>query len=200
MNAQVTKPSKTLFVFSGILFFLAFIVVCGAGYGGWGGISSFINADTPRFQMPGSHLIHYDQPQDVSIFYEHHSDFQGKVFDTSYTWPNLDLTVTNTQSGESIPVKPSSGSTNYDLPSRSGYKVAQFYIPSAGEYRIATSDADASASPVVIMVGQLKVFSLVFGILIATFGLMASGACLVVAVILLIIGLVRRRQYAKTQS
>lgn len=143
-----------------------------------------------RVLGPGEGTVRVRDAGTQTIFLERESMFRGKRYVTENV-AGLEFEVEGPD-GRSVEVEDASGSTTYDVGSRSGRSVAQFDAPEVGTYSIRTR-AD-SADPFVIAVGRLGILSLVGTVLggIALVGL-TFVASIVIGVVTFVVDRQRRR-------
>jgi hypothetical protein len=136
--------------------------------------------------FPGDTTVSFSVPGNYKIYYEDHSEFNGRVFDTGSQLPGLTFTVTNSESGEVIPLHRPGFNETYDLNGRTGHAVLQFHVTRPGSYNVSASyDDDQKHEDAVFAVGSAQIgrfTSLIFGVVMSIFGF--GGAALLVTVLI----------------
>jgi hypothetical protein len=136
--------------------------------------------------FPGEVTVSFPAPGNYEIYYEDHSEFNGRVFDTGSRVPGLAFTVSDSESGEDIPVHRASLNETYNLNGRTGRSVLQFHISKPGSYKVSASyDDNEKHEDAVFAVGNAQIgrfVFLIFAMILSAF-IFGGGALLVIILI-----------------
>ena len=123
--------------------------------------------------VPGDKEITLKAAGDYTVFHEHQSVVDGKVYATREI-SGLQLSLT-TNAGQAIALRATSTSMEYSFGSRSGSALYSFSAPEAGVYRLNGTFDDGRTEPkVVLAIGQGFFGSLMMTIL-ATIAIALAG-------------------------
>jgi|SRR5208282_6179130 len=107
--------------------------------------------------FPGAVVVQFSVPGEYEIYYESESEFGGRVFDTGSSVPGLAFTVTNDETGDTIPLHRPTISETYTMNGRSGSAVLQFHITKPGRYKVeAHYDDNDQHEDTVFAVGNIR--------------------------------------------
>lgn len=136
-----------------VLVALAGLVV--AGLVVWRTLSE-AGADIQRLVVPGQAELVLDPPGTYTIYYEHRSVVDGRVFATAGTDVSaLQVSVEEVATGEGVSLTPPSGNVQYEFGAHAGRAVFNFPVEEPGGYLISAGYPEGSAGPeVVLAVGQ----------------------------------------------
>ena len=181
-SPQKIRPSRWFHLFAlalivvGALFtYRAFVAAVNAMQGG-----------LTQAIFPGEATVSFAAPGNYDIYYEDHSEFNGRVFDTGSRVPGLTFRVTDTETGETLPLQRPGMSETYEMNGRTGRLVFQFHVAKPGSYKVtAQYDDEQQHGEAVFTVGNAQIgrfaMLLLAGILsIFCFG---GGAVLVIVLI-----------------
>jgi len=163
-------------------------LVVGAGAMG-GVIYSKVSGITDAIQQvpgPGTQEITLTEVGSYTIFYEHQSEYGGKVYDTRPYLDRAVFTLRPKEGGSEVPVRSAKASGTYSLGSRQGKSVAEFTIDRPGTY-LFTSEV-SGADEVIFGVGHGFLGEVMGAILIP---LVIGFGSFFTAIVLLIVGLVK---------
>jgi len=136
--------------------------------------------------FPGEITVSFAAAGNYEIFYEEHSEFNGRVFDTGSRVPGLKFTVTNSETGEAVPLHRAAMSETYEMNGRSGRLVFQFPVAKPGSYKVAANYDDGQQhEDTVFAVGNFqfgRFALLLLGGIFSIFGF-GGGAVLVIVLI-----------------
>lgn len=145
-----------------------------------------ITDNLTQIVVPGQKELTLQPNLKYTIFLEEESVVDGKVYSLTGNLAGLACRVTSETSGKNIELRSASISTNYNLGSRSGHSVLEFFTEEAGVYRIACGYGDDREDPqAVLAVGSgltERIFRIVAGSLLAMFGGGGLGAVILVGV------------------
>ena len=181
-------------------FVISLIIFVAGGIGIYKGVVGFtasINQGMTRFVVPGSQVVHVDEAGPVSVYYEHRSHVDGQVYDTQQSWPNgLNVNITDQATGQVLPMKSSSMTSNYSTPAKSGELIGYFDVAASGDYLIdvLSNNTLASNKQYVVAVGDTNTLMLVVGILSFTVAVIGGGIFFIGGVALLVIAIVKRKK------
>ena len=136
--------------------------------------------------FPGETSVSITTPGEYQIFYEDHSMVGGRVFDTGGRVPGMNFTVTDSATGEVLPVYRPKANETYQMSGRTGRLVLQFHVSRPGSYKVAGRYADGEQhEDVVFAVGNPQIgrsVGLIFATVFCVF-VFGGGALLVIVVI-----------------
>src|SRR5262249_20718771 len=106
--------------------------------------------------VPGQAELKLTQPGTYTIFLEHASVVNGRIYVNTESINRLKCAVRRGDAdGQEIPVRMPSGSVSYSIGRRSGQSVLEFFVDDAGEYWFACEYPDEAKGPeVVVAVGK----------------------------------------------
>jgi hypothetical protein len=143
-----------------------------------------------RVLVPGETEIRLNEPGTYTIFHEHQSTFEGRVYNVENI-SGLEITVRPSVGGAALPLKGGTA-TNYSVGSRSGRSLFQFEVTASGAYRVAGTYPTGRQQPQTVLaidrgfVGELLLT--IFGGLAIAFGSMA------IAIVMIVVVFIRRRR------
>jgi hypothetical protein len=145
--------------------------------------------------VPGTTDIELSEPGRYTIFYEHRSVVDGRVFDTPETLPGLEIRLVSKETGVPVTLMAPGSDASYSIRGRSGRSVLSFRIDTPGTYTLTGEYAPGTQGPdAVVAVGKGFGRSLALGI----GGAIASGGlfCLttVAAIVIAAVTYVRSRR------
>ncbi len=159
------------------------LVVLGIAGGIFGLVSGFTNLqhrvdELQRVSLAQGGTLRLTESGTYKVFVE-------RPYSGSSSAPNIAI---RTPEGQPVPLQFDSVSETYDVGGRHGRKVGKFYAPAPGRYELSVPEASNNG------LGQIAVGRRSpLGALVAmVVGLVAGGAAVVVGIILIIIGAVRR--------
>ncbi|HUG16822.1 MAG TPA: hypothetical protein VMM78_17580 [Thermomicrobiales bacterium] len=135
--------------------FIAAAVV--AGLLGYRAITGFLGLtdDLTRVVVPGATEITFTETGDYTIFYEHRSTHDGRVFRTPQTLEGLRVSLLSRDTDSFVPLSPPGSDVEYSMRGRSGYAVLGFSIGEPGPYEITGFyEGNAQGPDVVLAIGQ----------------------------------------------
>ena len=146
-----------------------------------------------RVVLPGHHELTLTETGSYTIFLEHHTVMDGRVYVTDQrSVSGLELTLISARNRDVIPLEPPGANTTYSVGGRSGVGVLTFDVNLPGLYVLSGRYPAGSEGPdAVFTIGHGflgKVLVMVFGSLALLFG---SGLLCVVTV--LVVFLKRRK-------
>jgi hypothetical protein len=145
-----------------------------------------------QFAVPGQTEVRFDQPGRYTIYHEQRSTFEGRAYSTEGQISGLAVTVRNAAGGELLPVRAPGMSSTYSLGGREGVAIFVFDVRVPGTYLVSGEYPPGSAgAPAVLAVGSAavgKMLLFMFG------GFAFAGACVLVALLILIVSLVRAQR------
>lgn len=116
-----------------------------------------------RFVAPGSKEFTVDKEGTYTIFYEHKSVVDGKVYLTDENIPGLLVLVQEKQSEDPVKLVKSTNSS-YNLNGREGVSLFKFKIEKPGTYDLLAAYEDVDGPKIVLSVKRDFVQSLLLGI------------------------------------
>jgi len=145
--------------------------------------------------MPGTHEIKLDEAGTYTVFHEHKSVVDNKVYAGPASISGLQCAI-KSKGGDEIPVTGSSMSSNYTVGSRSGYSIYEFTIQTPGTYTLTASYADGREEPkVVLAIGASFMKSLLFSIF-GCIGALLFGS--VLSIVIIVVTYIKRRDVHAT--
>lgn len=187
MREDVVKPSKVLYVISGL------ILLCGVSFFVYlliTGISSSIGNINIQVVVPGTEIIEIKETGKYTIFYEHSSVIDGKVYKTN-SINGLICSLKNVETGELIKLNSSLANSSYALAGREGKGIFSFDINKTGEYEFKGWYESGNGEEVVLAIGKGFAGSLVRTILLSIVTLLITIG---MSVIIFIYTLTRRKR------
>jgi hypothetical protein len=164
----------------------AAVFVAGCVYFGvylWQNISR-IGENLTQVVVPGKSQLTLSKPGKYTIFYEHRSVVDNKVYSTSRDLSGLECSLVSMSTGAEIALSPATMNSSYSMGSRSGVSVLDFQIESAGTYELSAQYSGGQEGPeVVLAVGEgftEDIFKTVFGGLGILFGSIGLAVAIVV--------------------
>jgi hypothetical protein len=137
-----------------------------------------------RVVVPGEIELRLNDPGNYTIFHEHSSTFEGRVYNVE-NLPPLEITIRSRASGAVIPLKDATA-MRYTVGPRSGRSLYQFEVPSDGAYQLIARYAGGQRQPETVLsidrgfVGNLLLT--ILGALALAFGGMLLGVAMFVVV------------------
>lgn len=136
--------------------------------------------------FPGEITVSFAAPGNYQIFYEDHSEFNGRVFDTGSRVPGLKFTVTNSETGETLSLHRAAISETYEMNGRSGRLVLQFHVAKPGSYKVAANyDDDQQHEDAVFAVGNFQFGRFTLLLLEGIFSIFGFGGGAVLVIVLI---------------
>lgn len=154
------RPSRWWYLISAVVGVGLAVAVLAVGLGGFTrGLDQMI--------VPGEASVVLDDPGRYTVFLEHRSSVDGRVFDTGGIIPGLNVAVVSGASGRPVELRTPGATTEYSFGSRSGISVLEFSIDEPGTYVVAAQYPDGATGPeVVLAVGRApKIISTILGAL-----------------------------------
>lgn len=188
MTPQVIRPSRWYYLLSllvvaigAALFFVITIK----------GVSS-IPEKLTQMEAPGMREMTFNEKGKYTIFYEHQSVMDGRVYDTGGNLSGLWLNVVSKETNTPLALTQPSVSTSYTVGNRSGVSVLEFNIDRPGVYQVmATHHGNNEQQEVVLAIGHGVTSTItvtVIGALAAMFG------SIIVALIIGVFTFIKRRK------
>ncbi|HET9017314.1 MAG TPA: hypothetical protein VFN57_17045 [Thermomicrobiaceae bacterium] len=179
MSVRTAGPSRWLYLLA------AALVVAGAAIFTVLVVLPF--NDMQRVTMPGTQQVTLTRSGTYTIVYEYRGSLHGMRYSAGQDYPDLTITVTNSSTGQPVPVSAVSHTLGqYTLGSRSGYSAAQFTVAQPGTYAVTATYPAGLAGPAFAL-GLVRataggvVGNLVLGILALVAGI-AAGVLVTVVV------------------
>lgn len=136
--------------------------------------------------FPGEITVSFAAPGNYQIFYENRSEFNGRVFDTGSRVPGLKFTVTNSETGETVPLHRAAISETYEMNGRSGRLVLEFRVAKPGSYKVAANyDDDQQHEDAVFAVGNFQFGRFTLLLLGGIFSIFGFGGAAVLVIVLI---------------
>jgi hypothetical protein len=182
ISPQKIRPSRWYYLIA--LALIAAGALC--GYQALAAAIDTLQGGLTQAVFPGETTVSFPVPGNYKIYYEDHSEFNGRVFDTGSQIPGLTFTVTDSESGEVIPLHRPGFNETYNLNGRTGRAVLQFHIAKSGSYNIAASyDDNQKQEDAVFAVGSAQIgrFTLlIFGVIGSIFGFGVAALLVIVLI------------------
>lgn len=200
MAVENRSPSRTGYVVAAAIFLIGALIA--------GALIAYVaislinvGNDMERVIIPGTSEVTLEDTGRYTVFYERQSRIDEREFDSGGDPPELDIEVTDVDSGERIPVSEGFGDVSYSFWSRSGESIASFQIDEPGSYEISVEYAgDAVDEEAVLALGE----GMGTTIILVIFAALGSGAFFCgsvgVALIVAIITLIRRSRASSPSS
>jgi hypothetical protein len=180
--SQKIRPSRWFYLIA--LGLIAAGVIC--GYKFMATAISTMEVGLTQAVFPGEITVSFAAPGNYQIFYEEHSEFNGRVFDTGSRVPGLKFTVTNSETGEAIPLHRAAVSETYEVNGRSGRLVLQFLVAKPGSYKVAANyDDDQQHEDAVFAVGNVQFGRFTLLLLGGIFSIFGFGGAAVLVIVLI---------------
>jgi hypothetical protein len=181
-SAQKIRPSRW--------FYLIALALIAAGAAGGSrailGAIKTIQGNLTRAIFPGEVTVSFAKPGDYAIYYEPHSEFEGRVFDTSRGVPGLSFTVTDSETGETLPVHAPGINETYEINGRTGRRVLEFYVAKPGSYKVAARYDDSEQhEEAVFAVGNAQIGRFVLLIFVGIFCIFVFGGAALLVIVLI---------------
>jgi hypothetical protein len=174
MNDRSIQPSIWYYGLSMLIIVIGFLAFAGLIYSGVSNIESSL----VQIVAPGNTDLDLKEPGEYTLFYENQSFFNGSIYNTGEQIPELQFSVSEKASGQTLATYPASGST-YSMGSRTGRSVMSFNVEKTGIYWINTSYPREPGPEVVLAVGSGVMDGIsyfVFAALALLFGSIAIAA------------------------
>lgn len=150
--------------------------------------------ESTQLLVPGTCELSLKKPGDYTIYHEHTSVMNGKLFVAGQSIDGLACTLVNKATGASIPLHVPGARSSYTIGARSGTSVLGFHLSEGGTYLLSAAYPDRASGPQAVLAvtgGTHKLFlNLLLGILVMTGSFIAS------AVLIVKTWLARRRVHA----
>lgn len=105
-----------------------------------------LTASLQQVVVPGERELELNEPGAYTLFHETRSVVDGKVYSTS-DLQDLEFAMVSVATDSVLKMRPTTGTTSYDLGGRSGVSVASFEVPAAGRYRLLSRYPDGRGEP-----------------------------------------------------
>lgn len=140
-----------------------------------------------RVILPGRHELTLAEPGGYTVFLEHQSVMEGRVYSTdARSLSNLKVTLISARSGDAIPLEPPAAKSTYSMGGRSGVSVLRFEIESPGPYVLTGRYPSGAKGPeAVFAVGHGFLGKLLVTIF-SCLGILFSSVLLCVALVLVV--------------
>lgn len=186
MNQQESGPS-TLFYGLGALIILAGIVAAAVfmmqGVTGLAQLAEGLD----RLVAPGSMEVEFKEPGGYTVFYEHTSVVEGKVYRTGGNISGMQCRLISSNTGEEVALSNASGRTSYNIGSRHGYSLMTFTIDAPGTYVFSAQYSEGTGPQVVLAVGRAlpvkAIMTLLSGIFIFIIAFMVGALIIVITLL-----------------
>lgn len=104
-----------------------------------------------QIELPGQKELHLELPGKYTVFYEHFSNVEGRIYDTGREEiSGLDLSLISRATGGEIPLTSPGMSSTYSLEGRSGVAVSEFTIEEPGWYEFSGVYSEPRPAPQVV--------------------------------------------------
>lgn len=200
MQQERIRPGIVWYVIAGlinvicIVLFVLFLV---------GAIKCATDSIITRVTAPGTASIEIDKAGKYTIYFEHDSVLDGKVYHTSDISDIL-FTLTSKSTGEQIDLNSSLANTSYSINGRSGQSIFDFDVSEPGEYILETIYDTGTGENAVLAVGRPFVYQMVMQIFLSIGSLFCA---IIVPVVIFVITIIKRsnnkrlfRQNAASQN
>lgn len=191
MAPQPIRPSRWYYLLS------LLVIGCGVAifflilFKGLSGIP----AKLTQMEAPGTSEMTFAEPGTYTIFYEHRSVVEGRVYDTGGNLSGLRCTVVSGETGAPVSVVQASGRTSYALGNRAGRSILEFSIDRPGLYQVSATYSDNSDGQRVVLAIGLGVAGTITATVIG--GLAAIFGSILLAGIIASVIFVKRRRAKK---
>lgn len=192
MMPQVIRPSRWYYLLS--LFILGagtalFLVLLFKGIGG-------ITDKLVQMEAPGTAEMNFSEPGKYTIFYEHQSVLDGKVYNTGENLSGLWLNVVSKETAAPVQLVRPSVNASYTVGNRSGVSILEFNIDRPGVYQVSAtySGKREVEQQVVLAIGQ-GVAGRIVGTVLG--GLAVMFGSLLLAIAMAVWTFVKRRRAKK---
>lgn len=199
LNEQTIRPGRWGYGIALLVFLIGSLL---AGVLAFRFVTGLMNLTDSLTQVvvPGTADLTLTETGDYTIFYEHQSVVDGRVYITGEAVPGLDVSLVLKEDGSPVALSPPGTSTTYSVSDRAGVSVLAFSIDRPGTYELSASYPPGRSGPeVVLAVGQ----GVGRGILTSIGSMFGAGALFcgmgVLAIVIAAITLVKRRQAVQHQ-
>ena len=137
-----------------------------------------------RIVAPATQLVHLEGGKTYTVFLEHRSVVDGKVYNSRPRVP-LHMTVTENASGIEIKLQPPRVRSTYSMGGRQGFSLVQFDVERTGRYTVEVGNQ--RKEPFVVVVGDNFVtgtIGAIFGVILRLFGGFLAGGLIIVVALL----------------
>lgn len=138
---------------------------------GYRAVTGFLGLtdDLIRVVVPDTVDITLTSTGRYTIFYEHRSTVDGRVFNTPETLEGLRISLTSRETGSLVPLTAPGSDVEYSMRGRSGYSALGFHIDQPGTYELSAFYEGGRQGPDVVLaigqgVGRDLVISIIAGI------------------------------------
>lgn len=114
------------------------------------GIIGFTGGMT-QVVVPGSETLDLKKPGKYTIFHEHRSVIEGKVYASGAQLADMEIRVIDHASGADLVLSPVMGSSNYSMGGRQGYGVFNFQVAGPGKYELVAEYKDGHTGPETVL-------------------------------------------------
>ena len=194
VNGKNSVPSRWYYavgatvLVAGLIAFIVFLVIS----------INRISESLPQIQVvvPGTHEIHLAESGTYTVFYEHRSVIDNKVYSTAVSLSGLSVTLYSEDYSREIMLSAPAGSTTYETGGRSGRSIFEFEIEETGTYVLNASYPEGVGGyDIVLAVGQFKLLGLILGTLLGSLAILFGA--LIVGGVIIIVTYIRRRKAVK---
>jgi hypothetical protein len=171
MNDRTIQPSIWYYGLAMLIIVIGFLGFAGLIYSGVSNIESGL----VQIKAPGNTDLDLKEPGEYTLFYENRSYFNGTIYNTGEQIPELQISVVEKASGQTLATYPASGST-YSMGSRTGRSVMSFNVEKTGIYWINASYPREPGPEVVLALGRGGMVGIFYFVITALALLFASIA------------------------
>ena len=195
MDSSEIRPSRSYYTLAGVGFLL------GVGlfvWTFWKGVTG-IGGKLQQVAAPGKSDLMLAAPGSHTIFYEHHSVFNNRVYSTGGKVSAIECTVGSKSTGAPVKLSHSTANASYSFGGRSGQSVFDFQVDRPGVYELTSNYPEGQQGPeIVLAVGH----GVNEGMVVAVFGGLAAlfGSFIVAGAIVLITAVKRHNAYKRLQA
>ncbi|KMQ50005.1 hypothetical protein CHISP_3094 [Chitinispirillum alkaliphilum] len=150
MDSNSIKPSKVFYGVSGVTFLTGIILFVSVLFSG---ISSSAGKINNRVIVPGKEVIELEEVGKHTIYLEHRSVIDGKVFETNNI-NGLMGSLRNIETGESINITSASVNSSYSFDGREGKSIFDFVINETGKYELEAWYETGEGERAVLAIGK----------------------------------------------
>lgn len=191
MTPQTIMPSRWYYLVPPLIIALGVALFFVITIKGVSGIPSRLT----QMEAPGAVEMTFKEPGEYTIFYEHKSALNGRVYDTGETLSGLWLNVVEKETGQPVQLSQPSMSTTYTVGNREGVSVLSFNVERPGSYEVSAAyrdGRDEQGQPQVVLAVGHGVATTITRTVFGALGSML-GSIIVALVFALVIFIKRRR-------
>jgi hypothetical protein len=197
---QTIRPGRHWYVVALVIFLIGSLLAGVLAYRFVTGLMGLTD-DLTQVVVPGSADLALTETGDYTIFYEHRSVVDGRVYQTGGAVPGLDVSLVSMEDGSPVELRSPGSNTTYSVGDRSGVSVLAFSIDRPGIYELSAAYPTGRSGPEVVLavgegVGRGILTSI--GALFAAGGLFCATGLLAVGIVA--ITLVKRRRVLDGQE